>query len=296
MEVAPLPTEPPPDHKVVSSGTQWFKHGPAAWSSSGDSVAFNDGKNIVVANVVEPREAARFTASNDYSEYASPVWISNTQIAFTDSGRPVIGDVATGAVTPIPNVYSGYLPMWSSVHNRIGFFLWGAHEVGLWSVRPDGSEPISLAWYRGARWVRHGTWSPDGRFIAYYAGDSMHVAIAWNDQYRKRAPLFALSDVVGRSRDFLPLVTVSWLPDAAGFVFAGSLEGQPDLYLAMLDEEAIRRYVDVVPVETPTPPGFRPTATLPPTWSSPLPTATISSPLSTPAPSTDISPLPTPTP
>ncbi len=240
---------------VVASGAVWIGNEAPAWSPASDQIAFSDGKGVTAVNIADKSEVVRFTPS-DASAYFAPVWIDGKQVAFTHDGRLAIGDVSSGTVSVVEGI-QGFvrLPLWSSALSRLGYFGLEGGSARLVSVRPDGADPYTLA-QLNAGLVQHAAWSPNGRFIAYYADDSVHLAIAWSDQYRDRAPLFTIPGVASGLSD---LVGVSWLPDESGFVFVASFDGQPDLYLATLNEDAVQAFLAIMPIATPTPaPPFWP--------------------------------------
>ncbi len=236
---------------AVSSGAVWIGNEAPAWSPAGDRVAFSDGKDVVVA--AGRHEVARF-GPPEVQAYHNPVWFDNEQVVFTGDGKLIIGNTASGAVTPVDGA-PGFarLPMTSPAHPRIGYFALPGPDIRLMTIYPNGAEPYTLTQF-SAGLIQHAAWSPDGRFVAYYADDSIHVAIAWGEQYRDNAPLFTISTNSGLT----DLVGVSWLPDSSGFVFVGAMDGQPELYLSTLNEPAIQAYVDAYPVSellAPTPPA-----------------------------------------
>ena len=262
---------------VVASGSVWNGNEPPAWSPSSDRIAFTDSRSIVVVSITDQREVTRFTPP-DVRAYREPVWIDDGHIAFADDGVLTIGDVTTSAVTPVAGA-PGFarLPMWSNAFSRLGYFALEGGSARLMSVYPNSNDPYTLAEF-SAGLVQHAAWSPDGRFIAYYADTSIHVAITWSEQYRDNAPLF----VIPTSGGLTDLNSLSWLPDSSGFVFVDAIDGQPDLYLAMLNGTAIQAYLDYYPLYAPTqillstpfppPIGTTPTPPRPPTpWATPTP-------------------------
>lgn len=251
---------------VVSSGAVWNGNEAPAWSPFGDRIAFSDGKGVTVVGVTDQRRVA-FTPS-DTSAYFSPAWIDDHQLAFVHDGQLSIGDTTSGAVTPVPGE-SGFarLPLTTRASSHIAYFALddGARLI---TTLPDGGGIAVLAQLYGSN-IQHAAWSPDGRFIAYYIDDSIQVSIAWTNQYETDAPLFTILNVTAGLSD---LVGVAWLPDSSGFVYVAENEGQPDLYLATLNQPAIQAYVDYFPIYAATqiaPP--MPTTPPPPTMF-PLPT------------------------
>ena len=224
---------------------------PAAWSPAGDRIAFTDNISIVVVGVESRSEVGRFDPPDD-GWYSRPVWLPDgRRLAFLGRGELLIGDLVTGRVEPVAAIggaahYPFYSPLWSDALSRLAYVEYPTEgEARLYSVDSDGSGRRLIAQVTAVD-VQHPAWSPDGRFIAYYADDTMNVSIGWTDEYVDRPRLFTLgafSSTADRSRhDTLGL---SWLPDGSGFVFVASLDGQPDLYVATLDEEAIRLYLEV---------------------------------------------------
>ena len=272
---------------VVASGSVWSGNQPAAWSPDSRRIAFNDSRHVVVVNVDERREVARFTPP-DVQAYLDPAWFDDSQVAFSGDGQLTIGNLSSGAVSAVDGAPRfARLPMTTLTYPRIGYFALEGSSTRLITVWPNGREPHTLAQI-GVGLIQQAAWSPDGRFIAYYADDSVYVAIAWGEQYRDNAPLFAIPNATSGLSD---LVGLSWLPDSSGFVYVASSDGQPDLFLATLNQEAIQAYVDSYPLYAPvqvTPPAATPPS---PTALSPPATPTPDSP-----PGDDLAATPTPAP
>jgi len=265
------------DKKVVASGAVWIGNEAPAWSPSGDRIAFSDGKGVTVVSVADQRKVV-FTPP-EASAYFSPAWIDDNQVVFTHDGALSIGDVTSGAVTLVPGAQTfARLPMTTPAFSRIAYFALNG-SAQLITTLPNGGGIAQLAQFSG-NVIQHAAWSPDGRFIAYYVDDSIQVSIAWTNQFETDAPLFAISSVTTGLSD---LVSMAWLPDSSGFVYVAATDGQPDLYLATLNRQAIQAYVDYYPqyapgqgpLPTPPPPPTpTPWATPPPPgeWPTPFPT------------------------
>jgi Tol biopolymer transport system component len=249
---------------IVSSGAAWNGNEPPAWSPDGTRIAFSDGSGVKVVSVAGGREVVRF-AHPDAVAYYQPAWIDDGRVAFTGDGQIRIGEVSSGAVSMVFGT-SGFaqLPLWSGTLSRLAYFSLEGGSARLLSARPDGSEPYTLAEFSAGS-IGHAAWSPDGRFIAYQTDRDVRVAIAEMPGYRAGAPLFSIAPNTSPS----DLLSVSWLSNSSGFVFVGAIDGMPELYLAELNEEAIRAYLASAPPAPPTQAPMPPPPTaqpVPPPW------------------------------
>lgn len=255
---------------VVASGAVWNGNESPAWSPDGTRIAFTDSRSVVVVSVADRREVIRLTPP-EVTAYIGPTWIDDQRLAFSHDGALSIGDATTGAVDLVAGA-PGFarLPMWSPALSRIAYFALEGPANRLISLRPDGSEPLTLAQF-SAGTIQYAAWSPDGRFVAYYADQTIHVAIAWSDQYLDNAPLFYIPTNVNPT----DLNSLAWLPDSSGLIYIDAANGQPNLYLATLNQQAIQVYVDEYPRYAPTQaPALTPTPP-PPLMSSPFPLPTL---------------------
>jgi Tol biopolymer transport system component len=86
--------------------------------------------------------------------------------------------------------FSNFGPRWSPDGSELVFYSGRSGDFELWSIRPDGSGLRQLTEARSR--ITIGTWSPDGRRIAYWSLDSenhlFEPALPWKEQSPEKLP------------------------------------------------------------------------------------------------------------
>jgi tricorn protease len=179
----------------------------------------------------------------------SPSWLDNGTIAFLSSrsGRKNVFrlDIATGEATQLTS-HEGSAVRFprASANGRLIAY---EFEDGLWTVTPDGGQPIRLSIQVPADEIKNPVQrkvstddadelavSPDGTLVAFIVnGDVFVTAIASRDEQQVAKPFTArVTATPERERD------LSWSTDGTQLLFSSAVNGNDDLYLARrLDED-----------------------------------------------------------
>ena len=107
----------------------------------------------------------------------------------------------------------------------------GENHGALCLIRPDGSETLTLVdpiYLQDSRPPNAFSWSPDGRWIAYLAGDAESDIAIVNIETGETRILASSS-----ARDTNP----DWSPDGTRIAFASNRNGQDEIFVVRLDGE-----------------------------------------------------------
>ncbi len=186
----------------------------------------------------EYRQLTHFDGDDD-----EPSWIAPDRIAFLSarSGRKnvFLMDVTTGETTQLTHHEGSDVRAPRAAAN--GSLIAYEFEDGLWTVRPDGGDPIRLAFTAPAdailpmieRHVDHKdadelAVSPDGKLAAFVVhGEVFVTAVRSKDeQAMAPSPTVRITRTAAREKD------IQWSPDGATLLFASDRSGNDDLYLA----------------------------------------------------------------
>jgi len=232
----------------------------AAYSPDGESLVFVRGGHSWIRrgyrgsgnrDVWLRNPAGEFVLLTDFDgDDDSPSWLDGENLAFLSSrsGRKNVFrlDIASGDSTQL-TFHEGSavrFPRASSDGSVIAY----EFEDGLWTVSPNGGDPIRLSIHVAADEVKNPverktatddadelTVSPDGKLAAFIVhGDVFVTGIASKDEQEVAKPFTArVTTTPEREKD------LSWSPDGNELLFSSAAKGNDDLFTARpADEEA----------------------------------------------------------
>jgi TolB protein len=120
------------------------------------------------------------STGNDYGRVAPSADGRRLCLSSDRSGQNLIYvlDLASGRATPVSDpAYWSFGPTWSA-RDLIAFFSRkGGNVLNVWTVRPDGSQPLQVTDLPGES--RQPWWSPDGNTLAFSADHGSGAFAVW---------------------------------------------------------------------------------------------------------------------
>ncbi len=194
------------------------------------------GSDLIYAMTADGSRPLRRIAAHGWMPDLSP---DGKTIAFTSDRAGANMDIYTmlpdgsGVARLTGNDFNSFRPVWSPDGTKLMF---SGFPGELYVVNRDGTGQIRLS-----SDASMGTWSPDGRRIAYVGGpdgnDEIYVMNADGSSPTR------LTNVAGS--DSLP----SWSPDGKRIVFASERSGNGDIYVMDADGSHVTRLTDDTAVE-----------------------------------------------
>jgi len=271
------------------------------WTPDGSHIIFGHAGRIYVVDAegsnlrslsgsFRPAHLYSETAEIDFSPSVSP---DGSEVAFTTlryatgSLREHTYEIATQAIDGSDRVrltnndWDDVSPSWSPDGARIAYVSYGTDGPRVFTIVPDGSDPISVAPTKNVE-SSAPKWSPDGSRLAFVVAEWESAEVKWLDTYHSRTmPTLKVSQynisresiyIVGPDGSNLTklkwatelpseprtrvgsdlgspeedVTTFRWSPDGGEIAFVARYYGEPDgIFVASADGSEVRQIFDL---------------------------------------------------
>jgi Tol biopolymer transport system component len=137
-----------------------------AWSPAGDWIAFfsqrNDGGIFIMSALGGPTRQVTVHGGRDSPNSWSP---DGTKLVYSTQAELFIVPTRGGTPKHIPSPHAAWRSSWSPDGNRIAYQSYSDSLAGIWTISPDGSDPVVVIEGSGGYW--NPIWTNDGKGIFF---------------------------------------------------------------------------------------------------------------------------------